>query len=81
MIHYARGERAEAAPSFKRALAADPNDINALIWLISLYVRAGKTLPARPLAQHLLEILGEHPNPAIRDHVKSGHRPSSRPGR
>ena len=26
-------------------------------------------------------ILGEHPNPAIRDHLKSGHRPSSRPGR
>ena len=25
--------------------------------------------------------LGEHPNPAIRDHLKSGHRPSSRPGR
>ena len=37
--------------------------------------------PARSFASSARTCLGEHPNPAIRDHVKSGHRPSSRPGR
>ena len=56
MIHYQRGERAAAARLFREVLADDPNDINALTWLISLYVRAGKASLARPLAEHLLDI-------------------------
>lgn len=56
MIDYQRGNRKEAARLFKQTLASNPNDINALTWLVSLYIRAGKVLPARPLVKHLLDI-------------------------
>jgi serine/threonine protein kinase/tetratricopeptide (TPR) repeat protein len=56
MIHYKKGERVEAARLFKKVLAIDPNNSDALVWLTSLYCRAGKAAPQRPLVQKLLEI-------------------------
>ena len=49
MIEYHTGDKAKAARLFKQVLAADPNDANALTWLISLYVRVGKAPPATPV--------------------------------
>jgi TolB-like protein len=56
MIHYKRGERVEAARLFKKVLTVDPNNSDALVWLTSLYCRAGQADPQRPLIEKLLEI-------------------------
>ncbi|MGH9198077.1 MAG: tetratricopeptide repeat protein, partial [Acidimicrobiia bacterium] len=55
MIHYKRGERSEAARLFKQALTKDPHDTDSMIWLSSVYIRAGKPAAARPLLRSLLE--------------------------
>jgi eukaryotic-like serine/threonine-protein kinase len=56
MVAYMRGERLEAARLLKIALDVSPGHADALIWLVSLYVRAGKAAPLKPLIHKLLEV-------------------------
>jgi TolB-like protein len=56
MIEYTHGNRAAAAALFKRALEDNTGDADALLWLVSMYSRAGQVEAARPLVARLLEI-------------------------
>ena len=56
MMQYQAGKRVESARAFRRSLELEPNDPDVLTWLISLYVRAGKSAPARPLVDRLSAI-------------------------
>jgi len=51
-----RGNQEQAVYHFKRALAASPNDFDALIWLSLGYAVVGKVPAAIPLAKRVLEI-------------------------
>ena len=55
-IAYKRGDRLESARLLKRALDIWPADPDALIWLVSLYARAGKPAPMRHWLTKLLEV-------------------------
>ena len=56
MMQYHAGKRVESARAFRRSLELEPNDPDTLMWLISIYVRAGRSAPGRPLANRLLAI-------------------------
>ncbi len=56
MMQYRAGKRVESARAFRRSLELEPNDPDVLTWLISIYVRAGKSAPARPLVDRLIAI-------------------------
>jgi tetratricopeptide (TPR) repeat protein len=56
MMQYRAGKRVESARAFRRSLELEPNDPDVLTWLISIYARAGKSAPARPLVDRLLAI-------------------------
>ena len=56
MIAYKRGDRLESARLLKRALEIWPANPDALIWLVSLYARAGKAAPMRHWLTKLLEV-------------------------
>jgi non-specific serine/threonine protein kinase len=51
-----RGNQQQAVRHFKRALATNPNDLDALIWLSLGYGIVGKPFAAIPLAKKALEI-------------------------
>ena len=56
VIKYKRSGVQEAVRQLKRALALNPNDREALFWIVYMYSDAGKTSVARPYLRHLLEI-------------------------
>jgi len=56
MMQYRAGKHVESARAFRRSLELEPNNPDVLTWLISLYVRAGKSAPARPLVDRLIAI-------------------------
>jgi tetratricopeptide (TPR) repeat protein len=56
MMLYRSGKRVEAARAFRRSLELEPNNPEVLAWLVSIYVRAGKSAPGRALAGRLLSI-------------------------
>ena len=51
-----RGNQQKAIRYFKQALSIDPNNSDALYWLLSNYIIVGKTSAALPLADRLMEI-------------------------
>jgi adenylate cyclase len=55
-IALARSRPRDAVAHYRRALALDPNNPDALAWLGCVYVQAGKLFAARALAHRLLEI-------------------------
>jgi TolB-like protein len=55
-IALARSRPRDAVEHYRRALALDPNNADALAWLAFMYVQAGKLFAARALAHRLLEI-------------------------
>ncbi|MBI3981391.1 MAG: protein kinase [Gemmatimonadetes bacterium] len=56
LIHYKRVNLQAAAPDFRRALAAEPNDPDTLAWLAYVYAFSGRGSAARPLIEKLLQI-------------------------
>jgi TolB-like protein/Tfp pilus assembly protein PilF len=56
MISNKRGNMQEAVRELKIALAADPNDAEALLSLVYAYLSAGKPAAARPLIRRLLDV-------------------------
>jgi len=56
MMQYRAGRRADSARAFRRSLELEPNDPDVLTWLISIYLRAGISAPARPLVDRLVAI-------------------------
>ncbi|NOT08998.1 MAG: protein kinase [Gemmatimonadales bacterium] len=54
-VHYRRGDIQEAVDPLKRALAADPTNIDALLLLTNSYLLYGATAEAKPLAKRLIE--------------------------
>jgi eukaryotic-like serine/threonine-protein kinase len=56
MMQYFAGKRIESSRAFQRAIELEPNDPDALLWLISIYVRAGKPNKAKPLIDRLIAI-------------------------
>ena len=56
MILLFSGNQQESAQHFKKVLAANPNDPDALGWMASVCFNAGKPLAAFPLIDKLLEI-------------------------
>jgi TolB-like protein/class 3 adenylate cyclase len=53
---HAKGDPQEAVRHLKLAVAADPNDTDALAWLSAIYGMAGRSSSAHPLVERLLEI-------------------------
>ena len=51
-----RGDQREAARHFKQALSVNPNDWDAIFWLLNVYYVSGKSSAAWPLVQRLMEI-------------------------
>ena len=56
LVQMARGHRAEALRSLKRALALEPNNVQALNELGRLYFASGKTREARDAATRMLAL-------------------------
>ena len=56
MILLVSGNQQESARHFRKVLAANPNDPDALGWMASVYFNAGRPLAAFPLIDKLLEI-------------------------
>jgi len=56
MMQYFGNKRVECARSFRQVLELEPNDPDVLVWLISVYVRAGRFALARPLLDQLIAI-------------------------
>jgi non-specific serine/threonine protein kinase len=50
------GDQRQAAWHFKQALSIDPNDWDAIYWLLGVYYVSGKTTAAWALADRLMEI-------------------------
>lgn len=56
LVQVSRGNIKEKVRYLKRALAVDPNDLDALMWLSLIYAVTGKSQAAQPLISQLLEI-------------------------
>jgi non-specific serine/threonine protein kinase len=50
------GDQRQAVRHFKQALSIDPNDYDAIYWLLGVYYVSGKTSAAWPLTERLMEI-------------------------
>ena len=50
------GDPRQAARHFKQALSIDPNNLDAIFWLLNLYVYSGYSSSAPPLLDKLMEI-------------------------
>ena len=50
------GDQRQAARHFKQALSVNPNDYDAIFWLLNVYYVSGKSSAAWPLVQRLMEI-------------------------
>jgi len=56
VVIHDKGDPQEAVRHLKLAVAADPNDTDALAWLSSIYGMVGRSSSAYPLVERLLEI-------------------------
>jgi non-specific serine/threonine protein kinase len=50
------GDPRQAARHFKQALSIDPNNLDAIFWLINLYISVGNSSAAPPLLDKMMEI-------------------------
>ncbi len=55
-IEFIKGNMQEASRIFKKVLSLDPNNTDALSWLIPTYFLSGKPEAAKPLSEKLLQV-------------------------
>jgi serine/threonine protein kinase/tetratricopeptide (TPR) repeat protein len=56
LVQSSYGDQQQAIRHFKQALSIDPNDSDAMLWLLTTYYISGKSSTARSLADRMTEI-------------------------